>query len=196
LMDGRKLNSTIMRYNRFRPVAVMSIKIPNCNAFSAGFQRVERSDGNIAKITETHRAIFSGMMPGRSHQAKRGFAVQRRARSFNGGASRMTRVRFDVRIKRCIEIEIFPPISDAFEMLTRMRAQQFVVRRSTWSLPLPFRVPILQHRYSSRDPLRPFRMTRPGIFETTRIVKNSHRACKLSVQHIFDYDQVITGLSC
>src|SRR6266404_9007052 len=117
LMNRRKLNPGIVRDDRFRSVAVVPIKIPNGNAFSTVFQCVERSDGNIAKITEPHCAISCGVMPGRSHQTKRGFAMQRRARCLNGSAGRMTRVRFDVRIKRCIEIEIFPPVSDAFEML-------------------------------------------------------------------------------
>src|SRR5882724_12317206 len=69
LMDGRELNSRVVRYNRFGSVAVMSIKVPDRNPFSAGFQCIERSDGNIAEITETHRSIACGVMPGRPHQA-------------------------------------------------------------------------------------------------------------------------------
>lgn len=63
-------------------------------------------------------------MPGRSHQAKRGLAAQRRARCFNRAAGRVPRVHLDLRIKRRIEIEIFPRIGNAFDMVTRVYAQQ------------------------------------------------------------------------
>src|SRR5947209_15592487 len=107
LMNRRKLNSAFVRYDRFRSVAVMSIKVPNSNAFSAVFQCVEGRNGDIAKITETHRAIARGMMSGRSHQAKCGFGTQRGARCFNRRAGRVTRVRLDVRITRRGESETF-----------------------------------------------------------------------------------------
>src|SRR5437016_2093441 len=143
LMNRGEPNSGMMQYDRFGSVAVMSIKVPDGNAFNAGFQCIERSDGDVAEITETHRSITCGVMPGRPHEAKRGFATQCCARRLNRSAGPLSRVHFDVRIKRRIEIEITPRIGDAFDMLMRMRAQQFIIRRGTRLLPFPLGVPVL-----------------------------------------------------
>src|SRR6267378_2607877 len=64
LMDRREPNSLIVGEDRFRSVAVMAVKIPNRNAFRAFFQHIERSNGNVTKITETHGSIGCGVMPG------------------------------------------------------------------------------------------------------------------------------------
>ena len=79
-MNRCKSNSLIVRYNRLGAVPVMAIKIPNGNPPSAIFQSVERRDGNVAEITETHSAISRGVMSRRAHQAESGLAAQRGTR--------------------------------------------------------------------------------------------------------------------
>ena len=97
---------------------MVPIKIPNGNVFSAAFQCVERSDAHVAEITEAHRAIPGRVMSGRSYQAKHGFAPQCCAGCLDGRASRVVRIHGDVRIKRRVEIEIFPRSADMLDMLT------------------------------------------------------------------------------
>ena len=80
LMNRCKTNSLIVRYDRLGAVPVMAIKIPNGNPFGAVFQRVERGDGNVAEITETHCAISRGVVSRRAHQAESGLAAQRGTR--------------------------------------------------------------------------------------------------------------------
>ena len=69
-MNRRKSDSRIVRDDCFRAVAVMRVKIPNRDAFGAIFKRIKRSDGDVAEITKTHRAIARGVMTGRPHQAE------------------------------------------------------------------------------------------------------------------------------
>src|SRR5439155_21840139 len=76
LVHRRKSNSAIVRHDRFGSVAMVPIKIPNGNAFSAAFQCVERSDAHVAEITEDHRAIPRRVMSWRSHKAKHGVDTQ------------------------------------------------------------------------------------------------------------------------
>src|SRR6476660_4591997 len=118
LVDRRKSNSAVVGHDCFGSVAVVPIKIPNGNAFSAAFQCVESSDTHIAEITEAHRAIARRVMSRRSHQAKSQFAPQCCACRLDGGASRVARVYGNVRIKWRVEIEFFPCSANALKMLT------------------------------------------------------------------------------
>jgi len=89
-------------------IATRSVRFP--------MNRAQQCD--IAEITETHRAITRGMMPGRSHQTKRGFATQCCARRVNRSASRLSRVHFDVGITAYRDRN-HPAHCDAFDMLMR-----------------------------------------------------------------------------
>src|SRR5881398_1029491 len=55
--------------NRAERVAIWDF-----DTFSAIRQCIERSDGNVVKITESHGAIARGVMSGRAHQRKRGLS--------------------------------------------------------------------------------------------------------------------------
>src|SRR5213595_2525981 len=85
---------------------MMRVKIPDCDTFSAIRQCIERRDGNVVKITESHGAIARGVMSGRAHQRKRGLSMQCRARGFNGRAGGFFRILVDVWMSRRVEIEI------------------------------------------------------------------------------------------
>src|SRR5437762_1638890 len=78
------------------------------------------------------------------------------------------------------------PFSDVFQVLTRMRTQQFMICRSARLLPSPVTVPLLQYRRGASNALRTLWMPCLGIVEAAWIVKNSHRACKVAMQRIFD----------
>jgi len=143
-----------VRYNRLGAVPVMAIKIPNGNPFDlscsrgrrprqagisdAGYsKRVERRDGNVAEITETHSAISRGVMSRRAHQAESGLAAQRGTRCLDCRTSRTARVHFNVWIKWRIGIEMFERVGNAFDMLTRMGAQQLRIHRDSGFPPFP-----------------------------------------------------------
>src|SRR5262245_24490401 len=122
-MNRAKSNSLIVRHDRLGPVPVMSIKIPNGNPFSAVFQCIERSDSNVAEVTETHCLIARGVVSGWTHQAKRGHATQRGMRSPDGRTGRAARVHVNVWIKRCIKIKTLQRLGNALDMPTRVCAQ-------------------------------------------------------------------------
>src|SRR5262249_18562499 len=143
LMNRAESNSLIMCDDRLGPVPVMSIKIPDANPFGAFFQRVERGDSNVAEITEPHRAISRGVMPRWAHQAKGAVATQSETCCVDCCTRRMPRINPNVWIKRGVEVKMFPRVHDAFEMLTRMRAQQLRVRRGGRLLPFPIRMSML-----------------------------------------------------
>ena len=179
------MNALISRHDCFCSIAVMAVKIPDTNPFSAVFQCVESSNGNVAEVTETHRALPCGVMARRPHQTEGRFATHRGARCLNCRAGRVSRIGVDVRVKWRVCIEVSSGIRDVFKVLTRMRAQQFMICRSARLLPSPVTVPLLQYRRGASNALRTLWMPCLPIFEATWIVKNGH--CKLPIQRIFDY---------
>ena len=55
---------------------------------------------------------------------------------------------------------------------------------------------IFQYRDRACDSSWPLRVSRAGIFHATRIVKNDHRGCKLTLERIFGYDYAKRPENC
>src|SRR5438067_1074895 len=164
-MNRGEMNPLISCHDCFCSIAVMAVKIPDTNPFSAVFQHVESSNGNVAEVTETHRTLPCGVMARRPHQTEGRFATQRGARRLNCRAGRVSRIGVDVRVKWRVCVEISSGIRDVFKILTRMRAQQFMICRSARLLPFPVTVPLLQYRRGASNALRTLWMPRLGIVE-------------------------------
>src|SRR5216683_3038271 len=122
LMDRCKLDLRVARDNRFCPVAVMRIKIPDGNALRPVRERVEGGDGNVTEITKSHRLIARGMVSWRTHQTESRISVQRLARNICGRARRLCGMIVNTRIRGGIEIEVFHRRADVRKMLARVRA--------------------------------------------------------------------------
>src|SRR5205807_10140649 len=86
--------------------------------------------------------------------------------------------------RRGIDIEIRPRTGDAFDMLTRMGAQQFVVGSRLGHAPLPIGMTLLDHWRGARDAIRPFRMAGTGIFQAVWIVKNPHLLARRTIEFV------------
>ena len=100
----------------------MHVEIKNRDAFGAGGDGFERSDGDIVQITKAHGPVAGGVMPGRPHQAENMFAVaggfQRVKRGGGGGAG----VTGNVFIKRRVGIELFRDLQAGEQVRARGRA--------------------------------------------------------------------------
>jgi hypothetical protein len=75
-------------------------------------------------------------------------------------------------------------------MLTRMRAQQFMIGRRDRLAPSPLRMPVLDQWRSPSNAVWPFWMAWARIFQAPWIVKNRHQGCNVAIQRIFDYSQL------
>src|SRR5438067_6684119 len=62
LVDRCESNAFVVRDDRFGPVAVMCVEIPDRDALSAVLEGIERRDGDVAEITKAHRPITHGVM--------------------------------------------------------------------------------------------------------------------------------------
>jgi hypothetical protein len=175
-MDRSESNPRIVRDDRFRSVAVVRIDIPDRYALSAVLERIERGDGDIAEVTETHGAIARGVMSGRAHKDKwAALSGKGSACGFDAGAGRFKCIVVNFWNSRCIEIEIANWIFDALDVFAGMRAQEFVIRGSSRFAPLPGWMSIFQYRDGLDDARWPFWMSGSGVINAARVVKNDHR---------------------
>ena len=115
-MDGGEGDSRIARDNVFGAVAMMSVEIPDGNALSAVLQRILGGDGDVAEITKSHRLVARGVMSRRPHQTESALALQRRMGRIDRRPCGPQSVLVNIRICRCVRIEIMGRIFYPGEM--------------------------------------------------------------------------------
>jgi hypothetical protein len=141
LVDRGERDTRIVRHDVFRAVAVMSVEIPNRDAFRPIFQGVERSYGDVAEVTKAHGAIARGVMARRSHQAEGALAAQRRPRHGHGSARCARGVLVNARDGGGVRVKIFRRIFYPLDMLRGVSAQEHFLRGSFRPPPLCRRMP-------------------------------------------------------
>src|SRR5256885_13931519 len=70
LMNRREVEPWVMRNNILGPVAVMGVKVPDCNALETAIEGGKGCDGDVAEVTETHRTIPHRVMAWRPHETE------------------------------------------------------------------------------------------------------------------------------
>src|SRR6266540_6070673 len=143
LMDRCKGDPRVVRDNRFGPIAVMRIKIPNRNAFSRVFQGIKGSDGDVVEVTKPHCVISGRVMSRGPHETECALAIERCQHSFDSRAGRTQSVFVNLWIKRRVCIEVARRPSDLFHMLARMRPQYCRFTGRFRNAPFPIRMPLL-----------------------------------------------------
>jgi hypothetical protein len=175
LVNRSESDPRIIRDDVFGPVAMVRIEIPDRDPLCATGERIERGDGDIAEITEPHRAIAHRVMTRRTHQAERALSLQRCARRLHrrtGGPQSMFAAAW---IGRRIRIEVVQRFANSREMFRSVSTQHFRFVGGLGLFPVPIFMSALQKRDSADDSCGPLRVPWRRIFDTTWIVKNNHQ---------------------
>ena len=168
-------HARIARKRSFRAVAVMHVEIDDRDALQAvHFQRMARRDGDIVEKAEAHRPRRLGVMPRRTHAAKRVVVAARDhgVRRGDGRARRpqcrLIRLRTHHRVRIDLRAPFErPPMLDEIDMRLRVHAREvgFIGERRLFALD--------QRVDAARDQLildrlqaaRAFGMPRPHVVE-------------------------------
>ncbi len=168
-------HARIARKRSFRAVAVMHVEIDDRDALQAvHFQRMTRRDGDIVEEAEAHRPRRLGVMPRRTHAAKRvvvaarDHGVRRGDRRARRPQRRLIRLRTHHRVRIDLRAPFErPPMLDEIDMRLRVHAREvgFIGERRLFALD--------QRVDAARDQLildrlqaaRAFGMPRPHVVE-------------------------------
>ena len=123
LEGGAQHHAGIVVEDLLGAVAVVHVEVDDGHAGKPARPRVGRGHGHVVEEAEPHRAVALGVMTGRTHQTEGRLASQCGLRCLDRRTGRTSGMHVDVWIERGIGIKMFARIRNAFDMLTRMRAQ-------------------------------------------------------------------------
>ena len=142
-IDGLKRTSIrgLLATIVFRAVAMVRVEIPDGDTFRAILKRIERGNGDVAEIAETHRLVARRVMPGRTHQAEAQLAaaervardIDRRARGARAHEQRCSGARANRHRNPVWRIRI------ARDVFRRMCTEQHFTRRLVRRRAIPNR---------------------------------------------------------
>ena len=153
--------------DRFGAVAMMNIEVEHRHPAHARRPGFQHGNGHRVQVTESHRAIGRRVMARRTQQAEGLLSLSCQAQGVEGTTHTALRVSTNVRMRRCVQVEItghiqslqVPPVVGALELRFRHRTRlspRQLKRRLGFE---PF------HRQT--DALGPFRMPKLLIRRTT-----------------------------
>src|ERR1700751_568745 len=125
LVDRCKLDSPVTKNDLFSAVAMVSVEVPDPDAFGAGGQRVMGSDRDRVQIAKAHPLGRGCVVARWTHQGKSLFTAEGhvdRADRLSGSSSS---VFFNARIVGCISIKI-EWLPQPLQMFRSMRPENFL----------------------------------------------------------------------
>ena len=178
LVDGVEGHARIPEENRLRAIAVMDIEIKDRHAFRAGGKGFQSCDGNAVQVAEAHRALPNCVMPWRTHEAERHLPFPREVQTLQGATDGTSGVPDDVRVGRCIAVEILRRRLHSREVFLRVRAKDhFVGHVRDWSGPIEHKFTLAAQLLDSlRHALRAFRMPCAVVGGAAFVGDNLHRS--------------------
>src|SRR6516165_1621742 len=115
---------------------MVSIEVPDPDAFAAGCQRVMGSDRDRVQIAKAHRLVRGRVMARRTHQGKSFFTAEGHVNRADRRSRSTSSVFFNARIVGRIGIKI-DRLPQPLQMLRSMRPENFLFGSDPWFHPDP-----------------------------------------------------------
>ncbi len=173
-MHGSECDLRMLGDDLFRAISMMRIEIPDRDAGNAVVERVQSSQGDVAEVTESHRAVSHCVVTRRPHQTERRCATHRSLCCRDRSARRTRRMIKNLRVSGCVGVKIRGGLFNSLDVLDRVASLQRLVCSWIWLVPLPLRMTLAQKRHRLREARRTFRVSGKGILRGARVVKYDH----------------------